>query len=444
MKNICDYMIIQRDADGFGRAVYEGTYTPVDNTRVVVRVMREDDNLTVVPWQECETDGNAWKTELVIPEGGPYRIEVRLADTNNHYVNNNRDWAPLLACAYHVGVGDIFILAGQSNMSGYGRDPAYDPPQLGVNLYNNSGDWVLAAHPLFSVPDSVSIYSNNDCSSGTSPGLAFGKIMQKSLNVPIGLVSAAQGGSSLESWNPAEEDPYLFEALKSKVNEVGKFAGMLWYQGCNETVEQDEAETYLEKFKQAVSLWREEFGHFPIVTCQINRHAWKEEDRERRWGLVREAQRQAALQIPDVYVIPTMDMPTCDGIHNTSASCITVGERLANTMLKEHYGKPGVSAPSIKRITRIDSRTILLEFVGSHTLRTMDDIATGLNIEDENGMMKCLKIQACGEKAKVTAERDIGKNAVFHAYWEREVPAFFVRDAYGMPMLACYNVKIEN
>lgn len=440
MKNICDYTIIQRDSDGFGRAEYSGEYTPQNGTKVVARVMREDDNMTVVPWQECETDGSEWKISLTIPQGGLYRIEVRQAVIENHYKNNTRDWAPLIACAHHVGVGDIFVLAGQSNMSGYGKDPAYDPPQLGVHLYNNSGNWVLAAHPLFSVPDPI--YDNNDCSSAVSPGLAFGRMMSKRLNVPIGLVSAALGGSSLESWNPAEPESFLYGALAAKVREIGKFAGMIWYQGCNETVEKEEAETYLEKFTQSVTLWREKFGHFPIATCQINRHAWREEDRERNWGLVREAQRQAATTIPDVYVVPTMDLPTCDGIHNTSASCITVGERLACAMLK-HYGYQGISAPSVKSVKKLDERTVLLSFYETHTLRTMDDIATGINIEDENGMMNCAKVTACGNTIKVTAERDIGKNAFFHAYWKREEPAFFIRDVYGMPMLACYGVEIE-
>ncbi len=441
MKNICDYTIIQRDSDGFGRAEYSGEYQPANGTAVIVRVVHEDDNLTVIPWQECETDGTEWKTGLVIPEGGLYRIEVRLAEIDNHYKNNSRDWAPLIACAHHVGVGDIFILAGQSNMSGYGKDPAYDPPQLGVHLYNNSGNWVLASHPLFSVPDPI--YDNNDCSSGVSPGLAFGRMMSRRLNVPVGLVCAAMGGSSLESWNPAEPEPFLYIALSAKIKEVGKFAGMLWYQGCNETTQKDEAETYLEKFTQTVTLWREQFGWFPIATCQINRHAWKEEDREKNWGLVREAQRQAGIKIPDVYVIPTADLPTCDGIHNTSASCITVGERLASAMLKGHYGLSGVFAPSVKKIKKLDSRNILLTFYNSHTIRTMDNIASGMNIEDENGMMKCEKAIARGEELIVTSERDIGNNAVFHAYWNREVPAFFVRDAYGLPMLACYGVEIE-
>lgn len=440
MKNISDYTIIQRDADGFGRAVYSGTFTPNDNAKVVARVMREDDNMTVVGWSECEADGEEWKINLVIPQGGLYRIEVRQAALDNHFKNNTLDWASLIACARHVGVGDIFILAGQSNMSGYGKDPAYDPPQLGVHLYDNSGDWVLASHPLFSVPDPI--YCNNDESSGTSPGLAFGKLLSKRLNIPIGLVSAARGGSSLEEWNPAGEEHELFDALCEKVNETGKFAGMLWYQGCNETNENEEAETYLEKFEEAVSLWRKKFGHFPIVTCQINRHAWRLEDKERNWGLVREAQRQAAIKIPDVFVVPTMDMPTCDGIHNTSASCVTVGERIANAMLK-HYGLRSASAPSVKSVKKLDSRTVLLTFYESHTLRTMDDIATGINIEDANGIINCTKVCACGDTVEVTAERDIGENALFHAYWKREEPAFFIRDVYGLPMLACYGVKIE-
>lgn len=437
-------MIIQRDEDGFGRAVFSGTYKPNDEKNtVVVRVVREDDNFMAVPWQKCECDGENWSVELTVPQGGLYRIEARMASCEQHPCNNRYDWEPLIKCVYHVGVGDIFVMAGQSNMSAYARDPAYDPSELGISLFDNSGNWVLAAHPLNSVPNPI--YPNNDDSSGNGPGLAFARMMKRALNVPIGLVAAAKGGSSLESWNPAEkEECFLYGSLVQKIEQVGSFKGMIWYQGCNETVEEGESLTYLEKFSETVSLWREKFGYFPIATCQINRHAWMEEDREQRWGRVREAQRQAAIQIPDVYIVPTIDLTTCDGIHNTSASSVVVGERLANVMLKGWYKQGGYSAPSVRRVSRLDSRTVLLEFYENHMLRTMDDLAHGINIEDENGMMNCSKICVCDEGAKVIAERDIGKNAFFHAYWMREVPSFLLRDIYGMPMLACYNVKIED
>ncbi len=441
MRELCDFRIIQRGKDGFGKAVFAGKLKDDQKGLVVARVMREDDNRTVVPFTKCELTGNEWRIELAIPQGGLYRAEARLAGGEMSPCNNNYDWAPLISCVYHFGVGDIFVMAGQSNMSGYGKDPAYDPPELGVHLFDNAGKWGLAAHPLSSVPDPV--YPNNDGSSGTSPGLSFGRMMKRELGVPVGLVSAALGGSSLESWNPAEEAPFLYRSLADKISAVESFAGMIWYQGCNETVEKEEAETYLEKFTQAVSLWREKFGDFPIVTCQINRHAWKGEDRERLWGLVREAQRQAAKTIKDVFVVPTMDMYTSDGIHNASGACIVIGERMAGAMLKGVYGKPGSFAPSIRNIKQLDDRRILLTFDGEYMLRTMDDLASGMNIEDENGMMKCLSVSVCDDGAVVTGERDIGENAVFHAYWEREEPAFFLRDIYGMPMLACYNVKIE-
>lgn len=441
MRNICDYMIIQRDADGFGRAEFSGYCNANENMVVVAGVYREDDNTMVVPWQTCERSGDDWRIDLTIPEGGLYRVEARLAACEQKPTNNRYDWSSLVAISKHVGVGDIFIMAGQSNMSGYGRDPAYDPPQIGVHLFDNSGDWDIASHPLSSVPDSA--YENNDDCSGVSPGLAFGKMMFRRLGVPIGLVSAARGGSSLEWWNPAEEEPYLFDALKRKINKIGKFRGMIWYQGCNETVEQEESDTYLEKFKQAVSLWREEFGYFPIATCQLNRHSWKGEDRERRWGLVREAQRQAALQIPDCYIVPTIDMATVDGIHNSSSSCIVVGERLAGIMLKEHYGFAGPTAPNVISVKKVNSKTVLLKFKDSHMMRTMDELAHGINIEDEKGMMDCVRVFSCDDGVKVEAEREIVGKALFHAYWQREVAVFPIRDIYGMPMLACYNVEIE-
>jgi len=441
LKNLCDFMILQRNADGFAKAEFCGEFEEKENALIVARVIREDDNMMIIPWQECELDGNKWHISLNLPQGGLYRIEARQADGIFNQYENRYDWCKIIKNVFHVGVGDVFVMAGQSNMSGYGKDPAFDPPQLGVHLFNNNGEWVIATHPLGTTP--ISIYPNNDERSGTSPGLSFGRMMSNRLHIPVGLISAALGGSSLESWNPAEEDPYLFESMKAKIDEVGGFAGMIWSQGCNETNE-EEAPTYFEKFKEALGLWRKEFGHFPVVSCQCNRHASKEEENgDVYWGLVREAQRQASIQLDDVYLVPMNDLTTCDGIHNASSSYVVVGERIANTMLHSVYGQSGSLAPSIKKITKLDKTTIVAEFFNEHYLRTMDDLAHGMNIEDEEGLMNCTKVTAYNSKLTITAEREIKGKAKFHAYWMREVPPFLVRDVYGMPMLSCYNVPIE-
>ncbi|MEZ4628259.1 MAG: sialate O-acetylesterase [Eubacteriales bacterium] len=56
---------------------------------------------------------------------------------------------------HHVGVGDVFVIAGQSNAAGRAKDPIEDAPEIGVSLLRDSGKWDLAAHPLGETTGSV-------------------------------------------------------------------------------------------------------------------------------------------------------------------------------------------------------------------------------------------------------------------------------------------------
>lgn len=440
MKNIVDYTILKRDKSGFTTAKWCGSFSGQKGMKVVARVMREDDNQTVIPWIQCQTEGNNWEVTLTIPQGGLYRLEARETAEPFNQNHNRFDWSQPVGFARHVGVGEIFVMAGQSNMSAYGRDAAFDPPALGVHLFNNNHQWDIASHPLNSVVNPLDC--NSDGGSGTSPGLAFGRMMQKRLGVPIGLISAARGGSSLEDWNPNKKEHELYDAMKSKIEDVGGITGMIWYQGCNET-NAEECESYLQNFTATVASWRKALGDFPIVSAQMNKHAYIKEGSDRYWGYVREAQRQAGRTIKDVFVVPSLDMYTTDGIHNGSGACVMMGERMASAMLCGYYGQPGNLAPSVKKAKRINSNQLLLTFDREETLRTMDDIATGIEVEDETGIIPCTAVSEHPEGILVTASRDYKSNAKFHAYYHRETPAFLIRNPYGMPMLACFNVPIE-
>lgn len=442
MNELKEFIILQRSDCGTASAAFSGELPSGSDYIIVARVLREDDNSVVVPWISCEIRESCWYTEVTLPEGGLYRAEARISQGIFDPYCNRYDWGELIKCVKHIGVGDVFILAGQSNMSGYGKDPAYDPPMLGVHLLNNRGEWEIAAHPLGSCTDAV--YGNNDAGSATSPGLSFGRMMSLRLGIPIGLVCAAKGGSSIESWDPGDDDGYLFREMIRRFEDPHDFRALIWSQGCNETGNEEDASGYYGKFNRVIDGWYESFGKKPVVVCQINRHAYKEGGDDRFWGMVREAQRKTALERDSVFIVPTMDLFTIDGIHNSSASCVTVGERIANVLLFGYYHKGGYEAPDIRRIRKLDSRHILLEFTGNHIMRTMDDIATGINIEDKNGLMDCTGITVCREGATVEAERDIEGNAVFHAYWRREVPAFFIRDINSVPLTACYGVEIED
>ena len=116
---------------------------------------------------------------------------------------------------------------------------------------------------------------------------------------------------------------------------------------------------------------------------------------------------------------------------------------MANALLRGHYHLAGRLAPNVRKIIQVDKDKIKLKFDRDCAMVTMDNLAHGLNIEDDQGMMACTSVASDGLDIIVTGEREIVGEAVFHAYWEKEEPAFFVRDIYGMPMLACYGVKIE-
>lgn len=433
---LTDFQILQRDADGYARITWEDTLNaPIaaENVRVVARVVREDDNLTLIHWTPCTLaeDGLHWSVALTLPEGGLYRIEAALQPGESL-------WIDKIACVYHVGVGDIFVTAGQSNMTGYGRDAAYDPPCLGVHAFTNRGVWSVATHPL---ADALhGIYGNPENGTGTSPALSFARRLHERLGVPIGILPTAVGGSPLSRWSPAEKGDCYREMVK-RIHAVGNFRGFIWLQGCSDANEND-APHYLERFTRMVQLWREELGPHPIITAQLNRWAGNEND-SRYWGMIRDAQRRAALEMDDVYVVPTIDLSTTDGIHNSSGANVVIGERLANTALACLYGKPGQTAVSVLAAEAVDETHILVHLTPGRRVLAMDNCAFGMNVEDASGLIDCIKADPQKDGLLVSTARPYAMPAQFHYAWKTQPPVFVVRDFYDMPILACYGIPVQ-
>ncbi len=439
MQSVTDYQILQRDATGHARVPFGGRLDGAAKSQVVwARALREDDSLDMTGWQRCAQGADGWSIEFRLSAGGPYWLEARAGDQGAL-----PEWCPRIARVAHVGVGELYLLTGQSNMAGYGRDAAYDPPELGVHLYGNDGRWKLAAHPLNDSLDTI-YPENAEHTSHTSPALSFARTLRRRLNMPIGLVQASLGGSPLSRWHPGE-DGDLYRAMLRRVAAVGPVGGALWYQGCSDTDTEEQARRYLERFERMVELWRAELGELPIVTVQINRvkQHGPDEARDRRWGLVREAQRRAAQRIPQLVVVPTTDLACTDGIHNSSGSNVILGERMAHAALAQLYGLGGMCAPDLRRAVRIGARRLFLEFGAGHSMRPAEGPDGGMDVEDAHGLAHCTECFSRSGGLEAEFERDFELPACFHAYWRCEPPAFMARDTSGMPMLSCYGVPIE-
>jgi len=435
--NIMDYQIIQRDANNQATVTFEGPI-PVGTGVIFARVFREEDNLQITPFEKCNIRDNYWEITFTLPAGGLYCFEARVSDN----ADADPHWSRRFKIVRHFGVGDLYLLTGQSNMAGYGRDVAYDPPALGVHLYANSGRWDVAAHPLNDSVDTIYPENREECSA-TSPALSFARTLKEHIGVPVGLVQASLGGSPLSLWHP-EEDGMLYRGMMRRIDVVGNVKGILWYQGCSDANEKD-APAYYDRFKRMVELWREQLGDVPVITVQLNRWAQGGQTdltADRCWGMIRDAQRRIADDVAGVSVVSTMDLPLTDGIHNSAGANILIGCRMAMTVLKEIYGQPGLTAPAVRACTYVDETHLMLTFDEGMLMNSMDGLAAGMDVEDESGLIACRSVVCKGNTVCVETERPYTLPAKFHAYWRCNLPVLVVREYTGMPMLACYNVEI--
>jgi sialate O-acetylesterase len=362
-----DWQIFQQDEDGSARIALSGHWrTPAKfkTAEVIVRVVFENDYLPVsrtLDWRGVETGGDGhWRASLRLPCGGLYRIETALR------LNQGRIEESLCGDAvHHVGVGDVWGIAGQSNASGNGRSPVQDAPELGVHVFRHSGEWALAAHPL--ADSTRTRYPDCRDNGAHSPFLAFARQLKARQGYPIGLIPAALGASGISLWLPSMDGRLLRNMIRMADDAAGgKIKGLCWFQGCTDTLT-PQFETYYENFREFVEATRAGLNMpgLPVISAQINRvnnhpsHA----DTPRKWDAIREAQRQAARGLDGVYLISTIDCALDDCIHHSSHANLVIGGRMAAMALGKVYGHDMACLyPDLREARRVDAQTVELVF----------------------------------------------------------------------------------
>ena len=393
ISGLADWQIVPREADGFASVALEGTWiVPKAGAHdVFVRVVREDDFSPVcraLDWHAVETDTNGtWRARLRIPCGGLYRLE-----TLRRKRGLRLDWNSKGEGVSHFGVGDVWVIAGQSNADGNGRAPAFDPPEAGVHVFRHCGEWGLASHPLHD--GTRSKYAADYMTANHSPWLAFAKKVRARTGVPVGLVPAALGGSGIASWLP-ERKGELFRAMERICDDAcgRRVKGILWYQGCTDTLTPEGTNYYphLASFiRQARAAFRN--PKLPILSVQINRVSnhpagfWTPP----RWDLIREVQRKAAHDFPNHWLVSSMDCVFDDCIHNSSESNVLLGRRVADVALGKVYGFDiACLCPDVRSAVRADdalSVTVAFDNVtGEIVFEPRDPALFPFLLRDEDG-----------------------------------------------------------
>ncbi|MBR5258774.1 MAG: hypothetical protein IKV51_07495 [Clostridia bacterium] len=288
------------------------------------RLAREDDNSLVYDWTAAdEVTEKTWEATVRLPRGGLYRLETCLdavsAETGEH-------WRFRGDIRTHIGAGDVFAMAGQSNAAGYGKGVAPDPPDVMVHVLRNSGKWDMATHPLNDATDAPDCPNAPMGQTGTSPFISFGREYAGFTGAPVGLIACAQGGSSISMWD-TRQGGRLNRNMISKIQRAGGAKAVLWYQGCADASAQN-APLYAERFKYMVgeTRWALETD-IPYYTFQLNRYdAPHDHD---AWNAIRQIQLDLSREMDGVYLLPTSGMELGDEIHNSSRANVMLGRQLA-------------------------------------------------------------------------------------------------------------------
>ncbi len=337
----------------------------IKQAQVLVRVMDEAQMRTIgraFDWTPAKTNPDGtWSIVLKrVPAGGLYRIETVV-----QFDGCPVEWARRGDMRHHVGVGDVWVIAGQSNAAGYGKTPCPDAPELGIHQFHASGEWRLATHPLDDSTDTQYPANREGANASHSPFLAFARMVKRAVGYPIGLVPAALGGSAIASWAPGPGS--LFDNMLAYVRDAGGGCrGVLWYQGESDTAA-DSHPLYAKRFAQFVKHCRRAFRRpdLPVITVQLNRHrgAAPGDPSHAGWEAIREIQRQAARMVKGVEVVSALDLGLSDGIHNHSSANVILGERMAAAALGAAYGRPvKYRCPDLERVTRVAPDAIELVF----------------------------------------------------------------------------------
>lgn len=423
-------------------------FTPVEPKKTVVkaRVALESTGESVLPWQLCDvSEDGTWETTFPhVPAGGLYRLETYM----------DYDGWDGLSCTrgdmiHHFGVGDVFVIAGQSNAAGRAKNTVADDPELGIHVLRSSGRWDLATHPLGETTDAVHVGHYENHNPGHSPWLHFAKRLKRELGWPIGLVPCAYGGAPLRWWNPAENGA-LTDNMMEMLGEYDLHPrAMLWYQGEAEGYE-DSAGTYFDRFRAFTEEVRRRLGQpdLPVLTCQLNRCMEKSDERlDRQWGMVREAQRRAAHEIPGVYVTPTTDLAMYDFIHISAQGNLVLGERCARTALRVLYGRDFYDdlAPEPEQAVLTAPDTVCLTFsrvrnwLNPYEVRGED---LPIEAEDVQGLVAPVSYVTGNESLTITFARALTENPRLHGMW-RAYPGIAIPcDCMRMPVLSFYDFPV--
>ena len=369
----------------------------------------------------------------------------------------------------NVVAGEVWLCSGQSNMefemfqasTGERDIPQAENPN--IRLFDmearwrtdNANAWELSAldsinQLQYYKPAQWEVCSPKTVRAFSAVAYYFGRRLQKELNMPIGLICNAVGGSPTEAWidrrtleydfprilNNWRENDFIMDWVRQRAGEniakatdklqrhpyepaylfeagilpLAKYPikGVIWYQGESNAHNKD---THSKLFPLLVKSWRNEFGysHLPFYYVQlssINRPSW---------GWFRESQRRLMKVVPHSGMAVSYDYGHPTDVHPKNKQ--PIGERLAQWALGDTYGKKVLPSGPLFRSVTFNGKAATVAFDYAQGMHSADGkTLRGFELSDGNGIFCPATAEVVGEEVKVTSEEVSNPKAVRYGF----------------------------
>jgi sialate O-acetylesterase len=377
-----------------------------------------------------------WKVELAPLEasGEPRTLTVTQGDAKVERKN--------------ILVGDVWVCGGQSNMQWELRQTAGGAEAVAAAANDKLRLFTVprtgAPEPKTTVDGNWSVSSPETSANFTAVGYYFGRDLQQSLGVPVGLINSNIGGTTAERWT-SKEVLEGNETLKDMSAPQGRsdlwnamivpltkfpIRGAIWYQGESNA---GRAWQYRTLMPAMIKCWRDAWGvgDFPFLIVQLAPFTQiNKEPTESDWAELREAQLFTTQSVPNVGLAVITDLGDEKDIHPQRK--LEVGERLALAAKAIAFAQNIVySGPIFDKMTVSgDKATLTFKHVGSGLVAKDGDLQ-GFTIAGED--KKFVNASAKIEGDTVVVSSDKVPNPVAVRYGWANYPVVNLWNKEGLP-----------
>lgn len=324
-----------------------------------------------------------WTFDVKTPTaGGPYNITLKSGSQS--------------ILLKDVMIGEVWLCSGQSNMemplSGKPNQPILNSDSLIASSTNSQIRFFKAERAITDDPQKDVkgnwVQSNPENSKDFSAlGYQFASMLNKKLNVSIGIIQSSWGGTPIRAWMSTEKLKSFPEMLEKKKGEVpsnpsvlynGMIAplapytlkGFLWYQGENDHI--NYFKQYPALMQTMVEGWRSDWNDKKLPFYFVQIAPWKyATDPYMASPYMRESQLKASHIIKNSGMVVTADIGSNKTIHPPDKT--KVANRLFRMALANDYHQKDVIwlGPEVDKI-KIEGSQVFIKF---------NEVANGLQLK---------------------------------------------------------------